>query len=601
MCCSACDAREEMQAPLLCPSKSVSKPNVRKLSSSENLFSDCQYLHLQPQEKQTLIFSSLPLSPSRKERSTVYHCIGFIFIFFIITIAACLLCSNIDPPQIVEHASHPMKGIAKALKVQKVAVPNKVAPALKGLGTVFIRGTKVMSELVVAHITEDTQLEDLRLFFRGLYRSGVMARADVVVLFAWNALPVYMVNLINEENSSFHKLLQFSSSESNDVHTDGPASSPSPTQSAASISPFNIDAYKKASAENELTSQPFWGSRVGNLSHGNRSDGAMQQFVWGSIIGFDASELNPDDTLQGFFDHPPVELRRWACYQMLLGMVRHRFKHVLLTDVSGVAILGDPFALARRRMGLYLALEDRAWGAANTVELGVKLRALNADSDDKSLCQDDVARNRPLRPSSKTAHAKKQPNAQPDVALHQRGIGVRRRVRRGALAGGLYERVYGKQMWSTLEEFERTKKLVNSGAIVGGIHQIRGLANSMVTEIVKVALERTNRDAFPDSVLLSYLLHKSSSVLGKRVLDHLYLLDNAGSFVHSLSGSLQSSFFSKRSRAAYPMIQGNSKSKRWFTVAELINYDICTSPAASEVYADCRPIQTLRKLSVISP
>lgn len=471
-------------------------------------------------------------------------------------------------------------------------------PALKGLGTVFIRGTKVMSELVVAHITEDTQLEDLKLFLRTLYRSGVIAKADTVLLFPWNALPMSMVDVINEENRSFHKLLHVYTSDSALAHDLANSSfstlSRMHTSSNASFSPFNINAYKKANMENELSAQPFWGLRTGNFSHDNRSDDATQLFRWGSVLGFDASELNPDDTLQGFFDHPSVMLRRWACYQMLLGMVRHRFKHVLLTDVSGVVILEDPFAMARRKVGLYLTLEDRAWGASNAVELGINLRSLNADSDNE-LSQQDVARDRVTSPSGKTA-VKKQPTAQVDV--HQRGNGSRRRARKGAPVGGLYERVYGKQMWSSLEEFERTKKLVNSGAIIGGIHQVRGLANTMVTEIVKVALQRTNREVFPDSVLLSYLLHKSSSVLGKRVLEHLHLLDNAESFVHSLSGSQQSSVFLKRSRAAYPMIQGNSKSKRWFTVAQAIHYDICASPADAIVYDDCIYTQTSRKVSV---
>eukprot|EP00250_Pteridium_aquilinum_P018161 c23972_g1_i1 orf=2-343(+) len=109
----------------------------------------------------------------------------------------------------------------------------------------------------------------------------------------------------------------------------------------------------------------------------------------------------------------------------------------------------------------------------------------------------------------------------------------------------------------------------------------------MVTEIVKVALERKNREVFPDSVLLSYLLHKSTSVLSKRVIEHLHLMDNSESFVHSLVGSQQPSFFLKKTRATYPMIHGNSKGKRWGNVVRAIRRDLCASPAEAMVYSDC--------------
>eukprot|EP00250_Pteridium_aquilinum_P003668 c13978_g1_i1 orf=142-1947(-) len=593
-----------MWAPLISSPaiNSISKPSIRKHSSSDNLFTDHHHhIHLQPpQEKYTLAFSPVPPSPSRKAQPTIYTCICFIGFFFVVTIAAFLLCSNIDPPRIVDHASFSTNPSACCdQKGGQSAHVIKPTPALKGLGTVFTRGTKAMSDLVVAHITESTQLEDLRMFLRTLYRSGVIARADMVFLFDSNALPVSMVDIICEENHNFHKLLHvlFSGDEhSHNVANSSFSTSSSSTSlppltthvfSNASISPFN--AYKKASTENEATNtQTFWG--CANLSRGNRSDNEAQ-LGWGSVVGFSALELNPDDTLEGFLDHPPLTLRRWACYQMLLGMVRHRFKHILLTDVSGVAILGDPFAMVRRKQGLYLSLEDRAWGASNAMELGVNFSLLNADSENDSPQRGGLGHSRGTLSSSKAA-TKRQLFAQLDV--HQKG---RRRARKGAAAGGLYERVYGKRMWSSLEEFEKRKKLVNSGAIVGGIHQIRGLANTMVTEIVKVALERAKRDAFPDNVLLSYLLHKSSSVLGKRVLDHLHLLDNAESFVHSLIGSQQSSLFLKRTMEAYPMIQGHCRSRRWGKAAQAIHEDICSSPADAMVYTDCIHTQAPRKVS----
>lgn len=474
-------------------------------------------------------------------------------------------------------------------KEQVPSMPaNKPSHAWKGLGTIFVRGTRQMTELVVAHVAENTRVEEFRLFLRTSYRSGVVARADFVFLFAPNALSAPILNVIHDEDHNFHRLL---SMVSRDDAVDGITTnsslltSTSPSThvfSNSSVSTFNVNAYRRGNSENASSSQPFWGSHTTNHSQSNESDDRMT-FKWGSMVGFHTSELNADDTLQGFFDHPPIMLTRWPCYQMLLGIVRHRFKHVLLTDVSGVAMLRDPFTLAtRRKLGLYLSLEDRAWGASNAGVLGVNVSTSNAaNSESVSTSR----RDRVTLSSTSRAALRKQTNAQLNV--HQRGVGGKRRARKSAAVGGLYERVYGKRMWSTLEEFERRKKLVNSGVIMGDIHQIRGLANAMVTEIVRVAVERANRDAFPDSVLLSYLLHKSSSVLGKRVLEHLHLLENGESFVHSLIGSQQPSLFSKRSRSAYAMVQGSRKSKRWCNAALVIHSDICTSPADAVVYIDC--------------
>ncbi|MCO5607444.1 hypothetical protein L7F22_061640 [Adiantum nelumboides] len=576
---------EAMRSPLISTANSFSKPSIRKHSSSENLFADHHhYLHLQHQEKHSL---ALPPSPSRKVDSTISVCICFIFFFFIITIVAFLLCSNIDPPQIVEHS------FSVACCRPKGPVPSphadKPSHAWKGLGTVFVRGTRAMSELIVAHIAENTRVEELRLFLRTSYRSGVLARADLVFIFDSNGLPAPMLNVIYEEEHSFRKLLGMVSrgdqgqSITNSSIATLASSFTHPSSSNATISTFNVNAYRKASSENESSAQPFWGSHMSNHSQSNNSSDDTMLFRWGSLVGFDTLELNADETLEGFFDHPPVMLRRWPCYQMLLGMVRHRFRHVLLTPVSGIAMLRDPFAMGtRRKLGLYLSLEDRTWGASNAAMLGVDVSILNAgESESMSASRHDRAA---LSTSSRT-FLRRQSNAH--LSVNQRGAGARKRSRKGASAGGLYERVYGKHMWSALEDFERRKKLVNSGVIMGGIHQIRGLANAMVTETVRVAMQRANREAFPDSVLLSYLLHKSSSVLGKRVLDHLHTLDNGESFVHSLIGSQQPSLFLKRTSRAYAMIQGNHKTKRWGNAAQAIHWDICASPADAKVYFDC--------------
>ncbi|MCO5563513.1 hypothetical protein L7F22_017157 [Adiantum nelumboides] len=620
----------------------TSKPSFRKHSCFDKLFhGDQLYQQHSSQEKLSafpVTFPSLPSSPSKKAKHKIYTCF---FFFFFITMVAYLRCNSLDPH--ADKASPSGGGDAMAA-IERL----KVMPALRGLGSIYRKGNKAMNDLVVAHVAENTSLQDLRLFLRTLHRGGVTARADIVFLFPSNRLPSGMVDVIREENAQFEKLMQKVPKE----HVGSPAplnnaSSVMPTPSLSSlptspstpsasslssnssISPLNLNAHSRSGSESDLPAQPMWGVRNLNASQTNITAG----HEFGSIVGFSVSELNSDNALQGFINHPPLALRRWACYQMLLGMVRHRFKHVLLTEVSGVAILRDPFTIiGRKRAALYVSLEDRAWGASfGGDELGVRLGSLDMEvgSESKNLIA--------LRSGLNTSSLRRQLSSYAENTLgdtptdrgnianavgldegkkgdtvsmvrftrnqrpHWRrasrqridtrrrsSAGRRRRARRaGTSTGGLCEDVYGRQMWSTLEENEKKKKLVNSAVIMGSIHQVRGLANTMVTEIVKVALERKSRDAFPDSVLLSYLIHRSTSVLGKRVVEHLHLMDNADSYVHSLIGSQQTSFYLKKTRAAYSVIQGNSRSKRWENVMRAIRRDICASQVDATVYSDC--------------
>lgn len=443
-----------------------------------------------------------------------------------------------------------------------------------------------MTQLVVAHFSENTRPEDFRSFLRTLHRSGVTARADVVFLFASSPLPTDITDVIREEDDYFQELLLGRISVGSSEHPNVSQVAPAELSSNSTISPFNFNAFKKAGLENDTSLQPLWGWRSGNLSL-PVDPNEDSRVAWGSMVGFDVSELNPDDALQGFIDYPPLQLRRWACYQMLLGMVKHKFTHILLTDVGGVLVLRDPLAHTRRKAGLFLSLEDRTWGASMADELGVK----GLDTADEAKIRSPTENNDMDQihlsfvdmegiNTTTTGGMRRQLTGGTD--MHRRG-GKRRKTRR---ATGMYEKVYGKQMWSSLEEVEKKKKLVNSGVIVGGMAQIRGLANTMVTEIVRVALERKNRDPFPDNVLLSYLLQKST-VLGKRVMEHLHLMENADSFVHSLMGSQQPDIFFKKGKQAYWMIHGSNKSKHWSNVASLVRKDICSSPAEAMVYRDC--------------
>jgi hypothetical protein len=53
---------------------------------------------------------------------------------------------------------------------------------------------------------KDANTEDqVRWFLRTLHRSGMTARADVVIVFPWNPIPIQILRAIDEENRSFMK------------------------------------------------------------------------------------------------------------------------------------------------------------------------------------------------------------------------------------------------------------------------------------------------------------------------------------------------------------------------------------------------------------
>ncbi|KAG2258568.1 hypothetical protein Bca52824_077862 [Brassica carinata] len=182
--------------------------------------------------------------------------------------------------------------------------------ALQGMGTLFLRGTKRMHDLIVAHIGSDATEEDLRLFVRLLHRSGVTSRSDVVLLFDSNRFD----RLIGEENRSFLKLVDAyrNSNQTDSVWGWG----------------FNPSRFIKNQSKND-TSEPIWGRR--------------------RLIELITTRPNPENSLSGFMDHVPMALRRWACYPMLLGRVRRSFKHVMLVDAKTSLFLADPFTRIRNR------------------------------------------------------------------------------------------------------------------------------------------------------------------------------------------------------------------------------------------------------------
>lgn len=207
-----------------------------------------------------------------------------------------------------------------------------------------------MNDFVVAHVVEDVKEDDFRLFSRALHRSGITARADLVFLFASSSFSSRFGSVIQEENDSFLKLIR---------HYKDSNSTTSPKRKAA----FDVTHFTKAGTrEKKEFGEPIWGKRVRsnyNDSDGGGGEAESTQLSYGSVVGFEASELDPENSLAGFLDHIPLSLRRWACYPMLLGRVRRNFKHVILVDVKNSILVGDPLGRVRNRSPLSVHLSTK--------------------------------------------------------------------------------------------------------------------------------------------------------------------------------------------------------------------------------------------------
>uniref|UniRef100_A0A2P2NIY3 Uncharacterized protein LOC105142232 n=1 Tax=Rhizophora mucronata TaxID=61149 RepID=A0A2P2NIY3_RHIMU len=211
--------------------------------------------------------------------------------------------------------------------------------ALQGMGKLYRRGTRAMSDLVVAHVVEETNEDGFRLFLRVLHRSGLTARADVVFISGSSSSASRFDALIGEENDSFLKLVRLYKESNNRTSQDSVAAS------SFDVTQFSMKQVSKQMAE------PLWGKRirVNNYSKSGETEAELTRLSYGSVVGFEASELDPENSLAGFLDRVPMSLRRWACYPLLLGRVRRKFKHVVLVDVKNSVLLGDPLGRVRNR------------------------------------------------------------------------------------------------------------------------------------------------------------------------------------------------------------------------------------------------------------
>lgn len=491
--------------------------------------------------------------------------------------------------------------------------------ALEGMGSLLRKGSEVMYELVVAHLSDDTTAEDLRLFLRGLHRSGMPARADVVLLFPWRPLPSDMLDVIHQEEEYFHSILaEYRAGEILDNVGGSRGREELSSAHESKFSVFNSAAYLRtppASDNPKGRQDSIWGATatLGNDSNSNakgssnhrnnkNDDDARDNGVnHGAILAFDMLELDPDNALSGFIDRPPADLRRWVCYQILLGMVRHRYRHVFLTEVRGVFILKDILAPVKKKdNGLYLYYSGQRWG--DSAEIDHHEDANDRMTQESSMSAADI--------SSSIDHTGDESQLSEKVNPRKNYNGRSAANRRMLMTAGselptsklgIMESVYGQAFWNALEGEDKTTKVIGTGVIMGGIRPVRSVAAAMATEIVRVALLRKNRKPFKDEALMSYLVHKSS-VLGRKVASHLQIHDSGEGSINLVSGpprSPQANFddFFRRGHSRFAVIQGLknpgvAQKRRDFIMNSLHN-DICQSQLDSQVYPDCNTVVPL--------
>lgn len=203
--------------------------------------------------------------------------------------------------------------------------------ALQGMGSLYRRGTRAMNNIVVAHVAESVTQHELRMFLRLLHRSGITSKSDVLFIFSSTSLLSFDHNVVVEENASFSKLVHGYGYNNNEMKMNYTSSS------SSSSSTFDASQFVVSSRKEKESGEPIWGRKI--KENGNNESTRLS---YGSVVSFDADELDPESALSGFFpEHVPMNLRRWACYPMLLGRIRRNYKRVMLVDVKEHYVLGD--------------------------------------------------------------------------------------------------------------------------------------------------------------------------------------------------------------------------------------------------------------------
>ncbi|KAK8542165.1 hypothetical protein V6N13_137263 [Hibiscus sabdariffa] len=297
---------------------------------------------------------------SSKAQSTISICLLLVFITLLLfTLSTFEPSPTIkNPRRILSQKTQfppPFRGFFPMWDYKPLKQKPSVSPpsfALQRMGTLYRRGTKAMSDLIVSHVAEDLSDDELRLFLRVLHRSGITSKADIVFLFGSSPfLSSRFSFVIHEENESFLKLIEHYKESNNKGSRD---------------SVFGFDSTQFWKSGKKDVGETIWGKKGGrgNSSNSTGAEGESTRLTYGSVVGFDVNELDPENSLAGFLDHVSMSFRRWACYPMLLGRIRRNFKHIMLLDVKSLLLLSDPLGRVRNRSpeSVYLFTKESSSG-----------------------------------------------------------------------------------------------------------------------------------------------------------------------------------------------------------------------------------------------
>ncbi|XP_076905857.1 uncharacterized protein LOC143561745 [Bidens hawaiensis] len=260
-----------------------------------------------------------------KTQSTISVCILLIFLTLLL-----FTLSSFEPNDVV--SSH-RRFLSQ--NTPNIKPPN--SPALQGLGTLYVRGTSVKDGLVICHVISSVTTDELKLFVRTFLRSGLPSKSDLVFVFNSISTIDSFDYVIREEIDTFLKLIiQYRENLGNG------------SQIVDFFSGFDPTRFVKPGQDSDR-GEPIWGKRVKTETNNNNNNSSfgdvaseLTRLSYGSVVGFGIWELDPENSLSGFLDWVPMGLRRWACYPMILGRVKRKFKRVMLVDAKEVLLLGDP-------------------------------------------------------------------------------------------------------------------------------------------------------------------------------------------------------------------------------------------------------------------
>ncbi|KAL1821039.1 hypothetical protein ACET3Z_015908 [Daucus carota] len=364
----------------------INNPNTKKLKPSITF--------------NTLLRRTNSVHLVSKAQSTISICALLVFFSLLL-----FTLSTFEPTATPSFPRRQLSSI-KLYKPKPRPIVRETVHAFQGMGSLYTRGSRAMNSLIICHVMDSVSISELGLFLRLLHRSSLTSRSDVLFVFPSGKSNGYDYVIRQENDSVLELIARFK-----DLNG-----------SSELEASFDVTQFVKSSEKMKGSAEAIWGRRIrsGNFSGENETE--LTQLSYGSVVGFEVDELDPENSLAGFMDHVPLSLRRWACYTLLLGRLRRKFKHVMLVDVKDVLLLGDPLGRVKNQSPESVYLSTISTATAK--------------------------------------HGRK--NHQKDV--------------------------------------------ITPSIISGGARGIRRLANSMVTEIVRVAMQHKKKNSVTDSVVLNQLV-----------------------------------------------------------------------------------------------